>query len=96
MLKYGVCIADILSKVAGARVETLECLLDTYVEIGELIPSLQGYEQLFKAAPAVLDILERYFCDILEFHRSAMDVFARPGESYSYCLKTLILLTETL
>ncbi|KAK7973119.1 hypothetical protein PG988_007253 [Apiospora saccharicola] len=64
--------------MAGTRVQTLEQLLDTYVEIGEVIPSLQQYESLFKDAPAVLEVLERYFCDILEFHRNAMDVFARP------------------
>ncbi|KAK7917369.1 hypothetical protein PG985_010977 [Apiospora marii] len=65
--------------MAGTRVQTLEQLLDTYVEIGEVIPSLKQYETLFKEAPAVLEVLEKYFCDILEFHRNAMDVFARPG-----------------
>ncbi|KAI0971544.1 hypothetical protein F4678DRAFT_87902 [Xylaria arbuscula] len=65
--------------VATARVEYLECLLDTYVEVGEIIPNLQQYDKLFKAAPCVLEVLERYFCDILEFHQNALDVFARPA-----------------
>ncbi|KAI1736489.1 hypothetical protein F4680DRAFT_432296 [Xylaria scruposa] len=65
--------------VASARVETLECLLDTYVEIGEVIPSLRQYDRLFEDAPLVLEVLEKYFCDILEFHRNALDVFARPA-----------------
>ncbi|KAJ8129490.1 hypothetical protein O1611_g4141 [Lasiodiplodia mahajangana] len=65
--------------VATARVESLECLLDTYVEVGEVIPSLQQYDQLFRAAPCVLEVLEKYFCDILEFHQNALDVFARPA-----------------
>ncbi|KAI1357570.1 hypothetical protein F5Y08DRAFT_324036 [Xylaria arbuscula] len=65
--------------VAAARVESLECLLDAYVELGEIIPSLQQYDQLFKAAPCVLEVLELYFCDILEFHQNALSVFARPA-----------------
>ncbi|KAK7974412.1 hypothetical protein PG989_016260 [Apiospora arundinis] len=64
--------------MASTRVQTLELLLDTYAEIGEVIPSLWQYEALFKEAPAVLEVLEKYFCDILEFHRNAMDVFGRP------------------
>lgn len=65
--------------LVAARVESLECLLDTYVEVGEIIPSLQQYDQLFKAAPCVLEVLEKYFCDILEFHQNALSVFARPA-----------------
>ncbi|KAI1325418.1 hypothetical protein F5Y16DRAFT_422846 [Xylariaceae sp. FL0255] len=65
--------------VATAHVESLECLLDTYVEVGEVIPSLRQYDQLFKSAPCVLEVLEKYFYDILEFHRNALDVFARPA-----------------
>ncbi|GAW14444.1 hypothetical protein ANO14919_038470 [Xylariales sp. No.14919] len=65
--------------VAGTRLETLECLLDTYIEIGEVIPSLRQYDRLFKAAPPVLEVLERYFCDILEFHLNALEVFSSPA-----------------
>ncbi|KAI0402033.1 hypothetical protein F4802DRAFT_600410 [Xylaria palmicola] len=65
--------------VAGTRLETLECLLDTYIEIGEVIPSLRQYDQLFKAARPVLEVLERYFCDILEFHLNALEVFSSPA-----------------
>ncbi|KAJ3579030.1 hypothetical protein NPX13_g1537 [Xylaria arbuscula] len=65
--------------VAGTRLETLECLLDTYIEIGEVIPSLRQYDQLFKAARPVLEVLERYYCDILEFHLNALEVFSSPA-----------------
>ncbi|KAI1279464.1 hypothetical protein F5Y07DRAFT_43858 [Xylaria sp. FL0933] len=65
--------------VAGSRVEVLECLLDTYVEVGEVIPGLRQYDELFGAAPLVLEVLEKYLCDILEFHHNALDVFARPS-----------------
>lgn len=74
--------ADRLLKVAGTRIDTLESLLDTYVEIGEVIPGLQQYDQLFKNCPAVREVLERYLYDILQFHRKALDIFARPGQSY--------------
>ena len=66
--------------MAGTRLETLECLLDTYIEIGEVIPSLRQYDQLFKASRPVLEVLERYFCDILEFHLNALEVFSSPGK----------------
>ncbi|KAI1076546.1 hypothetical protein F5B20DRAFT_320137 [Whalleya microplaca] len=50
---------------AASKVETLECLLDTYAKVGEVIPSLQQYDQLFKNAPAVLEVLERFFVTFL-------------------------------
>ncbi|RYP62193.1 hypothetical protein DL771_009825 [Monosporascus sp. 5C6A] len=65
--------------VAGTRIDILERLLDTYVEIGEVIPGLQQYDQLFKNCSAVREILEWYLDDILKFHRKALDVFARPA-----------------
>ena len=65
--------------MAGTRIDILERLLDTYVEIGEVIPGLRQYDQLFKNCPAVREVLERYLYDILQFHRKALDLFARPG-----------------
>ncbi|RYP07648.1 hypothetical protein DL764_002385 [Monosporascus ibericus] len=55
--------------VAGTRIDTLERLLDTYVEIGEVIPGLQQYDQLFKNCPAVREILELY---LLKRHRTLL------------------------
>ncbi|RYP69278.1 hypothetical protein DL770_008288 [Monosporascus sp. CRB-9-2] len=71
--------ADRQFKVAGTRIDILERLLDTYVEIGDVIPGFQQYDQLFRNCPAVREILERYLYDILQFHRKALDVFARPA-----------------
>ncbi|KAM0806795.1 putative NACHT domain-containing protein [Seiridium cardinale] len=65
--------------VASTKIDTLEFLLDTYVEVGELIPHLRQYDQLFRASPSVLEILERYFEDILRFHHNALRVFSRSG-----------------
>ncbi|OCL02208.1 hypothetical protein AOQ84DRAFT_349486, partial [Glonium stellatum] len=65
--------------VAGTRIDILERLLDTYVEIGDVIPALHQYDQLFKNCHAVREVLERYLDDILRFHRKALDLFARPA-----------------
>ncbi|UPL00409.1 hypothetical protein LCI18_011343 [Fusarium solani-melongenae] len=65
--------------IASNRLETLELLLDTYVEIGEVIPSLRQYEQMFRNYPYLREVLERCFHDILEFHKEALDVFSRTG-----------------
>ncbi|EEU36073.1 uncharacterized protein NECHADRAFT_102084 [Fusarium vanettenii 77-13-4] len=65
--------------IASNRLETLELLLDTYVEIGEVIPSLGQYEQMFKSYPYLREVLERCFHDILEFHKEALDVFSTTG-----------------
>ncbi|KAI8650419.1 hypothetical protein NCS57_01375600 [Fusarium keratoplasticum] len=65
--------------IASNRLETLELLLDTYVEIGEVIPSLRQYEQMFKNYPYLREVLERCFHDILEFHKEALEVFSRTG-----------------
>ena len=66
--------------MASAKLETLEVLLDTYVEIGEAIPGLKQYEAVFSTSPLVMGELETIFCDILEFHRNALDIFNRSGE----------------
>jgi hypothetical protein len=68
-------------KVAGARIETLECLLDVYVEIGEVIPGLREYDGVFKTYPRVREVLERYFEDILQFHHNALEVFGKKCKS---------------
>ncbi|KAM0431361.1 hypothetical protein ACHAPT_005337 [Fusarium lateritium] len=65
--------------IARNRLETLEVLLDTYVEIGEVIPSLRQYEQMFRNYPYLREVLERCFHDILEFHKEALNVFSRTG-----------------
>ncbi|ETS80318.1 hypothetical protein PFICI_07847 [Pestalotiopsis fici W106-1] len=65
--------------IASSKLETLEFLLDTYVEFGELIPHLQQYDRLFASSPSVLEVLGRYVEDILRFHQNALKVFSRPG-----------------
>jgi len=66
--------------VSSSKIGALEALLDTYVEIGEMIPGLKQFDSIFRMCPLVLEVLELYICDILQFHAFAMDVFTRPGE----------------
>lgn len=67
--------------MAATKFEALECLLDTYVEISEVMPYLKSYDSLFDAHPDVLHVLERCYEDILRFHHAALKVFQKPGTS---------------
>ncbi|KAH7174004.1 uncharacterized protein B0J16DRAFT_365522 [Fusarium flagelliforme] len=65
--------------VASNWVDSLDSLLGVYGQIGEALPDLTRYEHIYKEYPYVHTHLESYYCDILEFHSNALDVFARPG-----------------
>lgn len=60
----------------------LEHLLETYVEIGDVIHGLGQYDRLFRNHAAVREILERYFDDVLRFHKCVLDVFAKPSKGF--------------
>ncbi|KAM0543086.1 hypothetical protein ACHAO7_009558 [Fusarium culmorum] len=64
---------------ASTWIDTLDSLLDVYGQIGEVLPDLTRYQQIYKEYPSVHTHLEAYYCDILQFHSNALDVFARPG-----------------
>ncbi|CAF3523165.1 unnamed protein product [Fusarium graminearum] len=64
---------------ASTWIDTLDSLLDVYGQIGEVLPDLTRYRQIYKEYPSVHTHLEAYYCDILQFHSNALDVFARPG-----------------
>ncbi|KAJ3548304.1 hypothetical protein NM208_g1070 [Fusarium decemcellulare] len=76
--------------IAKNVLESFEVLLDTYVEVGEVIPRLREYKQIFKDYPSVREVLERCFYDILEFHKAALEVFTRTGwrKYFDYAWKT--------
>ncbi|KAG8677696.1 hypothetical protein FPOAC2_03877 [Fusarium poae] len=63
---------------AKTSIDTLESLLDVYAQVGEVLPDLTRYGQIFKEYPAVHTHLESYYCDILQFHSNALEVFSRP------------------
>ncbi|KAF5697106.1 zinc finger protein [Fusarium globosum] len=64
---------------ASNWIDSLDSLLAVYSQIGEVLPDLTRYGQIYKEYPYVHTHLESYYCDILEFHSNALDVFARPG-----------------
>ncbi|RFN48948.1 zinc finger protein [Fusarium flagelliforme] len=66
--------------VASNWVDSLDSLLGVYGQIGEALPDLTRYEHIYKEYPYVHTHLESYYCDILEFHSNALDVFARPDQ----------------
>ncbi|CVK91852.1 uncharacterized protein FPRN_09654 [Fusarium proliferatum] len=64
---------------ASNWIDSLDSLLAVYSQIGDVLPDLTRYGQIYKEYPYVHTHLESYYCDILEFHSNALDVFARPG-----------------
>ncbi|KAH8684930.1 hypothetical protein BGZ61DRAFT_548682 [Ilyonectria robusta] len=64
---------------ASTWVETLDLLLDTYAEIGEILPGLTQFRNMLGQHPYLKVHLENYYCDVLSFHRNALDVFSRPA-----------------
>jgi len=67
--------------MVGTKVELLERVLDTYIEIGELIPDLKDYEDLFRDCSRSREILEWYLMDILRFHAEVLKVFSKSCEA---------------
>ncbi|KAH8789515.1 hypothetical protein F5882DRAFT_354269 [Hyaloscypha sp. PMI_1271] len=57
--------------------EALNSLLDAYQQIGEQIPQLSQYQDLFPSSPHMGTALFMIFQDILEFHREALGFFKR-------------------
>ncbi|RYP71616.1 hypothetical protein DL769_004656 [Monosporascus sp. CRB-8-3] len=64
---------------ASTWVESLELLLDIYVEIGEILPGLTQFRNFIGQHPYLKVHLENYYCDVLDFHWNALDVFSRPA-----------------
>lgn len=71
-------------KTASALEESFDQLLNAYEQIGERMPQLQKYEEIFSLDPRMQKVLEQYYEDILEFHRRALKFFSRRGELARY------------
>ncbi|KAL9075640.1 MAG: hypothetical protein Q9157_003927 [Trypethelium eluteriae] len=63
---------------ASKFADSFEKLLDAYRQIGEHIPLLSQYSQLFEGSEDIRKLLRLIFTDILEFHRKALKFFSRP------------------
>ena len=67
-------------QIASTWVESFDVLLDAYEEIGENLPQLVKYGELFNRHAHMWKVLELIYGDILEFHRRALRFFSRPSE----------------
>ncbi|KAM0562877.1 hypothetical protein ACHAPJ_001717 [Fusarium lateritium] len=67
-----------LLMVTSTYITGFDKLLDAYSEIGNALPGLQQYSASFESYPPLATVLEDYYSDILNFHRIALSVFARP------------------
>ncbi|OJJ43210.1 hypothetical protein ASPZODRAFT_103600 [Penicilliopsis zonata CBS 506.65] len=65
--------------VSTTWAESLDTLLDAYRQIGELIPQLLQYKDLFEEDEGLRNILGHIYTDILEFHRKALRSFDGSG-----------------
>ena len=71
-------------KMASTKIETLDMLLGTYQDIGDVLDGIKKYDKLFKNYPDFRNILEDYFYDILEFHHAVLVAFGKPrGEIHN-------------
>ncbi|KAL0253341.1 hypothetical protein SLS55_010317 [Diplodia seriata] len=58
--------------------DAFNALLDAYVDIGESIPLLAQYEQVFQDKAQMHVVLEFIYTDVLDFHASAIRYFKSP------------------
>lgn len=53
--------------------------MDTFTDISEVMPDLQGYISIFEDQPEVLEVLKRCYGDIIQFYHMAFGILGRPG-----------------
>ena len=66
-----------VNQIASNMSEALNSLLDAYQQIGEQIPLLSQYQELFSSNAHMKIALFMIFEDILEFHREALGFFKK-------------------
>lgn len=82
-----------LQQTASTVADSFETLLEAYHEIGEQLPLLQEYEELFKDNPYMIQALESMYIDILEFHQQAIRFFSGSSMSKQISVLTRVGLT---
>lgn len=82
--------------MTSAFSEAFNELLDAYQRIGENLPLLLQYQNLFQTDPKIGKILVFMYEDILEFHRRALNYFQKPSRSSigPPLVLTMLLLTR--
>jgi len=72
---------DSSSQTASTWSDTFETLLDAYKQIGEHMPMLLKYQELFEHNENMRTVLVLIYEDILMFHAKALCFFSGRGES---------------
>lgn len=67
-------------QVANTWADAFDELLDAYEQIGESLPFLEQYQNLFANSPDMQKVLTMIFDDILGFHAQAIRFFAKKGD----------------
>ena len=75
------------SQTASTYAESFETLLDAYSQIGDQLPLLKEYEELFEQHPYMIQALELMYIDILDFHQQAMKFFSSNRKSKLFNVK---------
>ncbi|CEN59396.1 hypothetical protein ASPCAL01847 [Aspergillus calidoustus] len=65
-------------QTASSWSDSLDILLGAYEDIGARAPSFLQYRLVFENNPRMRDMLERWYCDVLEFHFHALQFLTRP------------------
>ena len=78
--------ANQICQTASTWIDSLDSLLDVYERVGDVLPDLTRYPKIYENYSHVLTHLQGYYCDILEFHSHALEVFSRSGKSHSWYL----------
>jgi tetratricopeptide (TPR) repeat protein len=64
-------------QVASSYQKAFQELVNTYESIGESLPLLFQYQELFRTKPHMISVLSLIYEDILNFHRLAMKYFQK-------------------
>ncbi|CAG9975887.1 unnamed protein product [Clonostachys byssicola] len=64
-----------LLQIASNYIEAFDSLLDTYQQVGEQIPLLESYKDLFSNYPHMRSLLVLIYQDIMSFHLTAFRFF---------------------
>ncbi|KAK3936465.1 hypothetical protein QBC46DRAFT_419250, partial [Diplogelasinospora grovesii] len=83
-------------QVASAFAEDFTGLLDVYEDLGERMPMLQQYEQLFKHDGNMKRVLVYLYKDILEFHARALKYFQQKSSQGIYLVPLCVLFHDVI
>lgn len=70
----------LLLEISSTFLEAFDKVLDAYKEIGESMPQVLQYQQLFYESPHMRTILVLIYQDLLEFHKEALRYFRSKGK----------------